>query len=27
MRRHASPLKDIAPLAARHLAIGLRLKF
>lgn len=27
MRRHASPLKDVAPLAARHLAIGLQLKF
>jgi len=27
MRRHASPLKDVAPLAARHLAFGLQLKF
>ncbi|MBM4192388.1 MAG: TonB-dependent receptor [Gammaproteobacteria bacterium] len=27
MRRHASPLKDVAPLAARHLAVGLQLKF
>lgn len=27
MRRHASPLKDVAPLAARHLSIGLQLKF
>ncbi|MBM4215320.1 MAG: TonB-dependent receptor [Gammaproteobacteria bacterium] len=27
MRRHASPLKEVAPLAARHLAIGLQLKF
>lgn len=27
MRRHASPLKDVAPLAARHLTIGLQLKF
>lgn len=27
MRRHASPLKDVAPLAARHLAVGVRIKF
>jgi iron complex outermembrane receptor protein len=27
MRRHASPLKDVAPLAARHISISLQLKF
>ncbi|MBU6377258.1 MAG: TonB-dependent receptor [Gammaproteobacteria bacterium] len=27
MRRHASPLKDIAPLAARHLAVGIQIGF
>lgn len=27
MRRHASPLKDVAPLAGRHLSVGLKLKF
>jgi len=27
MRRHASPLKDVAPLAARHVSISLQLKF
>lgn len=27
MRRHTSPLKDIAPLAARHLSTGISLKF
>jgi len=27
MRRHASPLKDIAPLAARHLAVGIQVGF
>jgi len=27
MRRHASPLKDFAPLASRHVAAGLKVKF
>lgn len=27
MRRHASPLKDVAPLAARHLAVGVQIGF
>lgn len=27
MRRHASPLKDIAPLASRHFAAGVKVKF
>ena len=27
MRRHASPLKDIAPLAARHFAAGMTIEF
>jgi len=27
MRRHASPLKDVAPLAGRHVAAGLKVKF
>lgn len=27
MRRHASPLKDVAPLAARHVSLSLQLKF
>lgn len=27
MRRHASPLKDVAPLAARHVSVSLQLKF
>jgi iron complex outermembrane receptor protein len=27
MRRHASPLKDVAPLAGRHLAAGIKVKF
>lgn len=27
MRRHASPLKDVAPLAGRHVAAGVKVKF
>lgn len=27
MRRHASPLKDVAPLAARHVAAGVKVEF
>jgi iron complex outermembrane receptor protein len=27
MRRHASPLKDVAPLAARHLTVGVQVGF
>jgi len=27
MRRHTSPLKDVAPLAARHVSLSLQLKF
>jgi len=27
MRRHASPLKDVAPLATRHVSLSLQLKF